>query len=653
MNGGTVTFHFKGDSSNLDKTTNSITKNVAVGDLLAKGVSKAIGVMTQNIDKAIGRIDTMNNFPKIMEMFGVSTDEANASIKRIDKSVRGLPTSLDQAVAGVQDIFMVTKDLKKAEKMFQAINDSAMVFANGSTQSVNLFIYAYKQAMAQGKMSAGDFNQMNSAIPGLMDKVAESMGITFAELKEGLSKGEISMEQFNSTLQKLDTEGVGSMSALQSAAKTSTGGIQTSISNMRTAIVRGISNMISKVNESLAPFGGLSGVLSSVGKVGEQAFTKLGNILGLVIPKLVNFAKFIKQNKTAVTALVIVLGSLYTAFKVLTIINTIKNAIAGFRLAITLLKTQALLCGGSMSTLTASLSLLNLSFLTSPVFWIIAGIIALVAGFVLLWNKCEAFRNFWIGLWEGIKNVISVVGNAIEVAIDFIVGIFTTVIDFIKNNWQGLLLLLVNPFLGGFKLLYDNCEPFRNFVNNFVNAIKNFFTGLKTGIGNAINGIVNFIKSLPGKIASIPGKIISFFSSLPGNMLNIGKNIMKGLWNGIQGLKNWVIDKVKGIGKSILNGLKGILGIHSPSTEFAIIGKFSMLGYEEGLEKMQPEIQRSIDSMFSLSPQMTGSMNNSLSPSINVQNNVSVETDPLGQVVNKIKTFSGGSRNDYNYGVGV
>ena len=57
--------------------------------------------------------------------------------------------------------------------------------------------------------------------------------------------------------------------------------------------------------------------------------------------------------------------------------------------------------------------------------------------------------------------------------------------------------------------------------------------------------------------------------------------------------------------------------------------------------------------MFSLSPQMTGSMNNSLSPSINVQNNVSMETDPLGQVVNKIKTFSGGSRNDYNYGVGV
>ena len=650
MNGGTVTFHFKGDSSNLDKTTQSITKNVAAGSLLAKGVSKAIGVMTQNMDKAIGRIDTMNNFPKVMEMFGVSADEANASIKRIDKSVRGLPTSLDQAVGGVQDLFMVTKNLKESENLFRAVNDSAMVFANGSTDAVNRFIYGYKQALSAGKVQAQDFNQMNEAIPGLMSKVADVMGVTYAELKSGLSDGSISIDQFNTALKTLDTEGVGSMSSLQSAAKTSTGGIQTSISNMTTAIVRGISNMIKKVNESLAPFGGLSGVLSSVGKVGEQAFTKLGNILGSVIPKLVNLAKFIKQNKTAITILVIALGSMYTAFKLLTIIATITNTIKAFRLGIIMLKTTAMLCGGSISTLRASLMLLNLSFLTSPIFWIIAGIVALVAGFVLLWNKCEAFRNFWIGLWEGIKNVISVVGNAIKVAIDFIVGVFTTVIDFIKNNWQGLLLLLVNPFTGAFKLLYDNCAPFRNFINNFVNAIKNFFIGLKNGIGNAINGAVNFIKSLPGKIASIPGRIISLFSRLPGNMLNIGRNIMQGLWNGIQGLKNWVINRVKGIGSSILKGIKGVLGVHSPSTEFAMVGKFSMLGYEEGLEKMQPEIQRSIDSMFNLSPQMTGSMNNSLSPNINVQNNVNLETDPLGQVVNKIKTFSGGAKNDYNYG---
>ena len=117
-------------------------------------------------------------------------------------------------------------------------------------------------------------------------------------------------------------------------------------------------------------------------------------------------------------------------------------------------------------------------------------------------------------------------------------------------------------------------------------------------------------------------------------------------------MKDWAIDKIKGLGKGILNGMKKVLGIKSPSKEFAIIGKFSMLGYEEGLEKMQPKLDKAINGMFNLSPSMTGTMNNTLSPNVNVVNNVNVETDPLGQVVSKIKTFSGGAKNDYNYGYG-
>ena len=57
---------------------------------------------------------------------------------------------------------MVTKDLKESEKLFKAINDSAMVFANGSTEAVDRFIYGFKQALSRVSQ---DFNQMNEAIP--------------------------------------------------------------------------------------------------------------------------------------------------------------------------------------------------------------------------------------------------------------------------------------------------------------------------------------------------------------------------------------------------------------------------------------------------------------------------------------------------------
>ena len=73
-------------------------------------------------------------------------------------------------------------------------------------------------------------------------------------------------------------------------------------------------------------------------------------------------------------------------------------------------------------------------------------------------------------------------------------------------------------------------------------------------------------------------------------------------------------------------------------------------GLEKGMEEMQPELQRTLNGMFDLQPNISGNMNNTLSPNLNVVVNNNMEVDPLGQVVNKIKTFSGGAKNDYNWG---
>ena len=286
---GTLTYKTEVDQSGIQKglnKTGGIIKGVLGGLGIAKAVSVAMNSIRSSIDGATKRIDTLNNFPKVMKNFGVSADEASESVKRIDQSVRGLPTSLDQAVAGVQDLFMVTKDLKQSEQLFKAVNDSAMVFANGSTEAVDRFIYGYKQALSAGKISAQDFNQMNEAIPGLMSKVAEKTGVTYKELKEGLSNGSISIDEFNEALKSLDTEGVGSMEALEVAAKTSTGGIQTSIANMKTAITRGVAEIITSIDKSLSSFGGISGVMTAVGKKAEEVLKMIADNMPQIMQML-------------------------------------------------------------------------------------------------------------------------------------------------------------------------------------------------------------------------------------------------------------------------------------------------------------------------------------------------------------------------------
>ena len=198
----------------------------------------------------------------------------------------------------------------------------------------------------------------------------------------------------------------------------------------------------------------------------------------------------------------------------------------------------------------------------------------------------------------------------------------------------------------GLAYLWTHCEKFRNFILNTLDQMKqiaidtwNFFKGIFASIGE--------------RLKIIPEHIKSIFNSLPESMKQIGKNIVNGLWNGIKGMKDWVVNKVKDLGGSILKGIKGVLGIKSPSKEFALIGKFSVLGYTEALDDMSRDVEKQVGETFGISPQLANTSALNYTPNVQVFNNISMKQDPLGQMVNDIKTFSGGSKNDYNYGMGV
>ena len=89
----------------------------------------------------------------------------------------------------------------------------------------------------------------------------------------------------------------------------------------------------------------------------------------------------------------------------------------------------------------------------------------------------------------------------------------------------------------------------------------------KTAMSNMVNGIINTIKNLPSK------------------MLEIGKNLVQGIWNGISNEEQWIWDKISGFCSGIVDKIKGFFGIHSPSKLFADeIGKMLGLGLGEGFD---------------------------------------------------------------------
>ncbi len=128
-----------------------------------------------------------------------------------------------------------------------------------------------------------------------------------------------------------------------------------------------------------------------------------------------------------------------------------------------------------------------LASIPAPV-WVVIGVItALVAIGVALYKNWDEIKEWGQKTWASIKEIV---GGAVEK----IKGFFSSVINFVKDNWQGLALLLVNPFVGGFKLLYDNCDAFRIFIDNFLTSLK--------------EGFQNFVTSVAEKAVELKDKVV-------------------------------------------------------------------------------------------------------------------------------------------------
>lgn len=248
-------------------------------------------------------------------------------------------------------------------------------------------------------------------------------------------------------------------------------------------------------------------------------------------------------------------------------------------------------------------------------------------------------------LVEGIVSAVKGLAKVLPQIIEALVQGLILITQALAEEAPTLIPVLVDAILEIIPILLDNLPL-------FVNAGFQLIIGIAEGL----------IKAVPNLIASIPKIIKSLYNSFANPLgihspstvfADLGVNLIRGLINGIESMASVVINKVKNLAKNILKGIKNVFGVHSPSTEFAWIGKMNMIGFENGMEGMRDEVQGTIDSMFNLQPNINGAMSSTYNPNmvINVQNNM--KFDPLGQVVSNIKTYSGGAKNDFNYGGGI
>ena len=317
VKGGEVIFQFKSDDKDLQKSVNdmgtSIKKMVtALG--LDKLISKTMSALNNSLDGAIKRVDTLNNFPRVMSNLGIATEEATEAVNELSDGLTGLPTTLNDGVSAVQRFTSQNNDVKKSTKIFLALNN-AILAGGASTEVQASAMEQLSQAYAKGKPDAMEWRSMLTAMPAQLKQVAKAMGYTSTavggDLYTAIQKGKVSMDDFMDTIMTLNEKGVGEFASFEEQAKASTGGIATSITNVKTAITRGLANSIEALNKALknVKLPTISEMIQNFGKSISKAFSKVNEAIGKInfqklIPVFKEFLSYMKNLKNTMLGFV-------------------------------------------------------------------------------------------------------------------------------------------------------------------------------------------------------------------------------------------------------------------------------------------------------------------------------------------------------------
>lgn len=140
----------------------------------------------------------------------------------------------------------------------------------------------------------------------------------------------------------------------------------------------------------------------------------------------------------------------------------------------------------------------------------------------------------------------------------------------------------------------DGPEMIEKFVSYAIEKLPEVISlGLQMVI-SLVKGIAQNIPQLVTSVLNMMATIAkTIWESLP-DIIEVGKNIVRGLWEGIKAMASWIGDKVSGFVGGLVDGVKGVLGIHSPSRVFAGIGQNMALGLGQGFERQMQRVSSGI-----------------------------------------------------------
>ena len=262
--GNGTAIQLEGMSSRGDKSFGLLSRSgliaaTTIGNVFAQTFAAVSSSISNSISSAISRVDTLNNFPKVMSNFGVSASDATTMITTLDKGVRGLPTSLNSIVSLAQGFVPLTKNTEEATKTALALNN-AIIAGGTPAYEQAAAMEQFRQSLSKGVPDLQDWKSVEMAMPAQLQQIAIKLGIGSGALKDysknglgvyqSMKDGKLTMDDFNQALISLNQNGINGLPNFATQAKNASNGIQTSFTNMQNAVNRSIAKVVNTIGSS-------------------------------------------------------------------------------------------------------------------------------------------------------------------------------------------------------------------------------------------------------------------------------------------------------------------------------------------------------------------------------------------------------------------